>query len=155
MGYGDINPSWQFSKVVVIMFIVTSVTIIPIEINKLVALLSLMSEYRGEFIPRSFTDRHIILCGHVSDWRRLSRFFREFLHPDRDEYHRCEVVILSPLEPSDHMKALFRMPLFDGHVTYLIGSALSVDDLHRARADIAVSMIFFCNLEADTKRLVL
>lgn len=48
------------------------------------------------------------------------------------------------------MRNLVMSPLFDTKVTYIIGSALSMDDLQKARADIAAAMIFLCNSDANS-----
>ena len=48
------------------------------------------------------------------------------------------------------MKALIMSPTFDSRVTYLIGSALSMEDLQKARADVAAAMIFLCNTDVES-----
>ena len=113
------------------------------QVNQLISLLSMSSIYRLPYVPNSTGHScHIILCGHVSDWRRLERFLREFFHPDRQSSHTPDfhVVVLSPMEPSDDIKALLLSPLFDARTSYLIGTALSFEDLQKARADIASGM---------------
>jgi hypothetical protein len=152
VGYGDIHPTTAPSKAVVLSFIITSLVVIPMQVNKLTLLLSMSSAFRKSFVPQHH-ETHAILCGFVSDRSRLERFFREFFHPLRHvggstEYH---LVILSPNEPSDDLKTLLFSPLFDARVTYVIGSALSTDDLRRCRADIASGMFFICNMEVESQ----
>jgi voltage-gated potassium channel Kch len=152
VGYGDISPSTAPSKAVIIMFIVTSLIVIPMQINKLNLLISMSSTFRNTYAPQSH-ETHVIVCGHVNDSSKLERLFKEFFHPDRyvhsaPEYH---LVILSPLEPTEEVRSLLVSPLFDSRVTYIIGSALSMDDLQRVRADIAAAMFFVCNIEVQSQ----
>jgi hypothetical protein len=153
VGYGDIYPTTIPSKIVVIIFIITSLVVIPMQVNKLTTLLSFSSMFRNPYNPSSHAmESHVIICGHVADWRRMERVFREFFHPARfsssaGEFH---VVLLSPVEPSEDLKALLLSPTFDSKVSYIIGSALSMEDLQKARADIASAMLFLCNTEVGS-----
>jgi hypothetical protein len=56
-------------------------------------------------------------------------------------------VILCPLEPNEDVRLLISSPILDSRVTYVIGSALSVEDLKKVRADISNGMFFLCNTE--------
>lgn len=135
------------------VFIITSLVLIPMQVNQLTTILSMNSMFRQP-LNLQMNESHVILCGHVSDFRRMERFFREFFHPDRSnkltylsaDYH---VLILSPLEPSEDLKNLLLSSEFDSRTTYLVGSALSPDDLTRARADTASAMFFLCNSESS------
>ena len=152
VGYGDISPSTNISKMVIILFIVTSLIVIPMQVNKLTLLLSMSSNYRRNYTPQSH-ENHVIVCGHVNDGPKLGRLFKEFFHPDRHisstpDFH---LVILSPLEPAEEVRSLLVSPLFDGRVSYIIGSALSMEDLQRVRADIASAMFFVCNIEVQSQ----
>jgi len=148
IGYGDIVPTSEVSRAVVIFIIFTTMTVIPVQVNSLTTLLSMTSQYRQPYVKQS--EDHVVICGYVQDWRKLEDFLKEILHPDRstsggggdDDLH---VVILSPLEPSEDLKSLLILSHFDGRVTYLVGSALNMSDLQRVRADAAVAMFFMCN----------
>lgn len=94
-------------------------------------------------------ENHVILCGYVNDKDKLSLFFKEFFHPDRvfssaPEFH---AVILCPQEPDEDVRVLISSAILDSRVTYIIGSALSVEDLKNVRADVASGMFFLCNTE--------
>lgn len=82
VGYGDITPSSEYAKAVVIVFILTSLILIPTRISKLQALLSLRSPFRTPYM-RQGNDNHVIICGHVTNRQKLERFFKEFFHTDR------------------------------------------------------------------------
>jgi hypothetical protein len=154
VGYGDIYPTTVPSKIVVIVFIITSLVVIPMQVNKLTTLLSFNSMFRNPYNPSVHgSESHVIICGHVADWRRMERLFREFFHPARfsataPEFH---LLLLSPVEPSEDLKALLVSPTFDSKVSYIIGSALSMEDLQKARADIAAAMLFLCNTEVGSE----
>ena len=154
VGYGDISPTIVPSKFVVICFIIFSLVVIPMQVNQLTVLLSMTSQFRQPFVPsQNGNEAHIIVCGAVGDAKRLENVFKEFFHPDRansqaPDFH---LLILSPIEPSEAMKILLLSTEFDAKTTYLIGSALSIDDLQKARADIAAAMIFLCDTEGDSK----
>jgi hypothetical protein len=148
------------SQVAIIAFIMISIILIPMQINELSVLLSAHSIYRDPYNPNAMQyDTHIIVCGYIKNWRRIEKLLKELLHPNRltDSYGTlCNVVILSPLEPSDGMKALLWSSKFDGVVRYVVGSVLTPTDLMKARADIASGIIFLCNIETtdedvDTK----
>ena len=150
VGYGDFHPTTNISRAVIIVFILSSVVLIPMQVNQLIVLIQAGSEYRNAYVPRDDED-HVIMCGHVNDKAKMERFMKEFFHPDRaylqdSDYH---MVILSPLEPSDEMIRLINSPAFETRITYLIGSALSMEDLNRCRADIACAMFFLCNTEVS------
>lgn len=148
VGYGDFHPTTQLSRFVVIMFIITSLVLIPMQVNQLIVLLQASSAYRNSFYPKD-DEEHIILCGHVNDRPKMERFLKEFFHPDRSfsqdsEYH---AVLLSNTDPTEDMISLLNSAAFETRVTFLIGSALSTEDLKRVRADVACAMFFLCNTE--------
>eukprot|EP00918_Siedleckia_nematoides_P108105 GHVU01235835.1.p1 GENE.GHVU01235835.1~~GHVU01235835.1.p1 ORF type:complete len:1229 (-),score=136.46 GHVU01235835.1:39-3617(-) len=156
VGYGDISPTTQLSKAVMMGFIVTSFILIPVQVNALTELLAANSQYRQPF-NQSSGESHVIVCGYISDWRKLEKFFKEFFHPDRNysaapDFH---ALIMSPVEPNDDLKALMYNSHFDGRISYLIGSSLSIEDLQKARADVASAMFFFCNAETPEENATL
>ncbi len=82
MGYGDITPSTYLGKIVVGCMIVCSFVMIPLQLNKVTALVALQSRYRTKFKNESSTP-HFIVVGHVTDANVLRDFFMELYHPDR------------------------------------------------------------------------
>ena len=148
VGYGDITPTFDASRAVVVIFICVAVVLIPMQINELTVLLAASSAYRQPY-KNTNGESHIVICGYISDFRKLEKFFKEFFHPDRNysaapDFH---AVILSPMEPSSDIMAMMYSSHFDGRITYIIGSSLSTEDLQKAKADTASAMFFFCNVE--------
>eukprot|EP00602_Paraphysomonas_sp_CaronLab_P000471 CAMPEP_0185018052 /NCGR_PEP_ID=MMETSP1103-20130426/903_1 /TAXON_ID=36769 /ORGANISM="Paraphysomonas bandaiensis, Strain Caron Lab Isolate" /LENGTH=1629 /DNA_ID=CAMNT_0027547741 /DNA_START=137 /DNA_END=5026 /DNA_ORIENTATION=- len=156
VGYGDFMPTNDASRVATLMLIVTALIVIPMQINKLQTLLAMNSPFRTTYNARPH-ESHIIICGHVNDKWRLSRIFREFFHPDRYAANTPELhlVILCPTEPTEDVKDLIFSPLFDSRVSYVIGSALNMEDLQKVRADVASGMFFLSNVEVDEEDAVL
>jgi hypothetical protein len=115
-------------------------------VNELAALLSINAVYRQPYSP-GFGEEHIIICGHVHDLEKLERFLKELYHPDKGMLGERDVriLVLSPVEPSPEMRRLITSGPFDERVTYLMGSALSIEDLQKARADVASAVVFLCN----------
>ena len=146
VGYGDIKPSSDASKVFVIIFVVAFFLVIPMSISKLQQLLSLTSPFRTPYLPQA-GENHIVVCGHVNDSAKLFRFFSEFFHADRTIEEEFHAVVLCPQEPSEEVRALLQTELLVSRCTYVIGTAMAVEDLKRVHAERARCMFFLCNSE--------
>ena len=59
VGYGDYNPTHDYSRSVAILFIGVSVVIIPIQANKLSTLLGMGSVFRSPYNPTA-EESHVI-----------------------------------------------------------------------------------------------
>jgi len=149
VGYGDISPTSSHSRGVVLLFIITSAVVIPMQLKQLTHLLSSSSIFRSSYDVQN-SEEHVVLCGHVNNRSKLEKFFLEFFHPDRKmpSSPHFHVVLLCPEDPSEEVRSLLVSPKFDSRASYLIGSALSVEDLQRARVDVASAVFFLCNIEA-------
>eukprot|EP00602_Paraphysomonas_sp_CaronLab_P008705 CAMPEP_0185036716 /NCGR_PEP_ID=MMETSP1103-20130426/30072_1 /TAXON_ID=36769 /ORGANISM="Paraphysomonas bandaiensis, Strain Caron Lab Isolate" /LENGTH=1063 /DNA_ID=CAMNT_0027574349 /DNA_START=301 /DNA_END=3492 /DNA_ORIENTATION=- len=149
VGYGDISPTSSHSRAVVLLFILTSAVVIPMQLKQLTHLLSSNSIFRSSYDTQN-SEEHVVLCGYVNNRSKLEKFFLEFFHPDRKmpSSPHFHVVILCPEEPNEEVRTLLVSHKFDSRATYLIGSALSVEDLQRARVDVASAVFFLCNIEA-------
>lgn len=155
VGYGDITATSNYGRLVVIVFIVSFLVIIPMQVNQLTTILSAASIYRRSYVPTP-NEEHVIICGYVNNRRKLERFLTEFFHPDRvltGSVSSYNIVILCNQEPIEEVRSLLLSPKFDSRVTYIVGTALSVDDLYRVRADVACSIFFLCNAEAKGQRV--
>lgn len=146
VGYGDIKPSSDTSKIFVIIFVVAFFLVIPMSISKLQQLLSLTSPFRTPYMPQA-GENHIVVCGHVNDAGKLFRFFSEFFHADRTIEEEFHAVVLCPQEPSEEVRSLLQSELLVSRCTYVIGTAMAVEDLKRVHAERARCMFFLCNSE--------
>ena len=150
VGYGDITPDTLAAKGVVIALIITTLIIIPMRLSELQSLLSLTSPYSAPYIPQN-NENHVIVCGHTSDKKKLERFLKEFFHPDRSttagqEFH---AVILSQEQPSADIRSVLLSQGLESKCSCVVGSALSIADLRRVKAETAVAIFFLCNSDAD------
>lgn len=146
VGYGDIYPTSDTSKIFVIIFVVAFFLVIPMSISKLQQLLSLQSAFRKPYVQQN-GENHVVVCGHVNDANKLHRFFSEFFHQDRtikEEYH---AVVLCPHEPCEEVRALLQSELLVSRCSYVIGTAMASEDLKRVSAESARCMFFLCNSE--------
>ena len=154
VGYGDFTPTHDYSKGVTLVFIITSMALIPLQVNQLSELLRLKSAFREPYVP-THDSSHIIVCGHVNSRSKLERFSKEFFHPDRTLSQDIRAVVLMTTEPSEDVRDMLLTPEIDQKITILIGSPLNATDLVAARADIAIAMFFLCDSEVneETSRL--
>lgn len=146
VGYGDVNIRTSAGKGIVILLIFVALLIIPQQLNQLRTLLSLSSPYSQPYVPHN-NEQHVIICGHTTDKKKLSRFLKEFFHPDRataDEFH---AVILSPEEPAEEIRSLILAQALESKCTYVIGSALSSIDLGKVSIDSAVAIFFLTDAD--------
>ena len=148
VGYGDYSPTHDYSRIATIVFITTSMILIPIQINQLNELLAMKAAFREPYVPTTDSS-HIILCGYVNNRVKLERFAREFFHPDRTLAQDVKAVILMPSDPNDDVKDMLLTPDLESKLFILIGSPLNANDLVRARADTASAIFFLCNSEID------
>jgi hypothetical protein len=148
VGYGDISPTLTLSRVVIILFILTSLLVLPSQINQLTILISMTSPYRKPYrVNPGFG--HVIVCGHLSNQLKLTSILREFFHPDQLNTWCYQLVLLSPHEPTEDIKLLLTHSYLESQLFYYTGTALSLYDLEAVRADCASAIFFFCNTEVD------
>ena len=144
IGYGDPGntPSYDYSRVVVIFFILSIMTIVPMQLDQLNRLISMGSTYRKPYIPTDDSE-HIIICGHVNDRDKLERFFKEFFHPDRITDTDLKAVVMGTVEPAESITSLLISGFFNDKVQFIVGNCLNTSDLYIARADIG-ACIYVC-----------
>lgn len=122
--------------------IVLSLVVVPMELNRLTALLSMQSKYRTTYKPEH-GNAHVLVFGKKTSANALLEFFTEFYHPDRfvcntggaADSIKIPCVIMSPQEPSEELRALLVNPALQGQVKYVKGSIMNDDDLYRVAAD--------------------
>ena len=123
VGYGDISPESSAGKVVVSIMIMVALVVVPMQINRLTALITMQSKFRTRYKP-SPLSKHVIVVGNVTNADLLRDFLLEFFHPERMS-EGTEVVVLGPEEPPEQVQSLLVNPIFDGKVG---GTACSGND---------------------------
>ena len=146
LGYGDIFPTTELSRFVIMIIIILSLIVMPIQVEKLGRAIRATSLYRQPYKPPK-GQSHIILCGCVNQRDKVERFLMEFYHPSKIFIRDLEihVLLLAPTEPSEDIKDTLASPQFSSLVSYLVGSSLNTDDLKRAGALNALGVFFLCN----------
>ncbi|KAF0694817.1 Aste57867_14341 [Aphanomyces stellatus] len=150
VGYGDIVPQTTVGKVVTAAMILLSLVMLPQEVNRLVSLLSMQSPFRRTYVPVPGLP-HVLLLGQVANPSTLMEFFAEFYHADRivclaghaPTTNNIPCVIMAPVEPSEELRALLVNPLLQNRVTYIKGSILNEEDMHRVAVDEAQAAFLF------------
>jgi hypothetical protein len=156
LGYGDVHPTTDLSRLVIMWVIILSLIIIPVQVERLGRIIKATSQYRQPY-EKSRTESHIILCGNVNERDKVERFLTEFFHPDKvfTRNFDLRVLLLSPSEPVEDIKDMLASPELGRVVTYVVGSALSSDDLKRAHAHTAEAMFFLCDAVVNEETAVL
>lgn len=145
IGYGDVSPSTELGKAVVVLFIILVLYIIPDEVKKVEEIFTSMSQYRKPFvhgIVKSSEPRHVIVVGEILKPSVLNEFLAQFYHQGRLQYHknglwRPRCFVMSPEEPTKEIKELLHNPRIDDIVSYYKGSVFNRDDLLAVGIDVA------------------
>lgn len=151
VGYGDINPESDLSKLAVTILICAALVYIPKSTNHLVTLMSSRSIYaRNRFNPAPGTD-FVVVCGSL-DVMAARAFLTELFHEDHGSVD-LQAVLLCEQLPSTAMENMLRTQ-YSINVTYLQGSPLDPNDLLRASVLRCKTCFLLCNKftnDADTE----
>eukprot|EP00605_Chrysophyceae_sp_TOSAG23-4_P000563 GSChrysophyteH1.ASY1.ANO1.636.1 assembled CDS len=148
IGYGDVRLASNYARGANILFIFSSLVLIPMRISELQVLLSLTNPYSKPYVPQN-NDSHVVITGYVSDKKKLQTFLKEFFHPDRvkNAEDECHVVILASHPPSEDTRSLLLSNTLEARVTWVMGTPLSITDLKKVRADTAKAMFFLVSTD--------
>ncbi|KAK3278737.1 hypothetical protein CYMTET_13341 [Cymbomonas tetramitiformis] len=133
IGYGDVSPATAASRMITVIAIVTSFCILPTHFQKLLHTLELqLAPYNRRFEHHSTTPHHVVITGQL-DATNCATFLQELFHQDHFPRNKnLKAVLLTPIEPSDRLKALLESPAYSHCTTILQGSPLEDRDLERA-----------------------
>ncbi|KAJ3446189.1 potassium large conductance calcium-activated channel subfamily m alpha member 1a [Anaeramoeba flamelloides] len=125
VGYGD---EWAYStqgKYLMIIVILGTIVIIPIELGKLSGLLStslMLSSYTS-----TKESRHIILCGDIG-YSTVLTFCDSFYSRAIFEY---TILILDRNEPNKELTEFLQHPMYKSKVKWVLGNSIDIEDLKR------------------------
>ena len=109
VGYGDITPTTNAGRAVIMVFLIWSVTLIPFLVGKLSAVMEAVNKF--EFVIYRGSENHILVIGDVTG-DQLGLFLREWFHDDA-HHHSTKVVVVSIKTPdNDLLKCLSSGLLF-------------------------------------------
>eukprot|EP00850_Spirogloea_muscicola_P017220 SM000146S00940 [mRNA] locus=s146:6786:14369:- [translate_table: standard] len=141
VGYGDITPKSSWGRFVIICTILATIAILPLQINRILEIVS-RRPYGGTFSAQKVVgSRYIIISGNLT-FETIQDFLFEFYHPRHSKdlsAYPLHVVILAPYKPSFDLKSLVAQ--YNGLVEFKEGDALNYVDLKRVSA-ISASAFF-------------
>ncbi|KAA0151732.1 hypothetical protein FNF29_04416 [Cafeteria roenbergensis] len=145
IGFGDIAPTTDTARIVILVIIAVLFIIIPRETTKLTELLARSTPY-AKPLTRS-PDGHVVVCGDVS-LPAAVRFLAEFYHEDHGAVARKKVAIMRSTEPSAEWVGLLHSPRYESVVQYVLGSPLVREDLDRVAAKEADAIFVLTSAES-------
>ena len=108
VGYGDISPTTNPGRAVIIVFLIWSVSLIPYTIGKVRAMMEEVNKY--ELVQYRGGEQHILVIGDLSG-DELSLFLKEWFHDDANHGH-TKVVVVSVKNPSRDLKKTLHSGFF-------------------------------------------
>eukprot|EP00736_Rhodelphis_marinus_P014370 Rmarinus@m.1205 len=133
VGYGEITPETDITRIVMSFTIIVFFVVIPIKVSQLVGVIESTPEFRHG-LHRTPSGRHIVLCGSM-EASAICVFLKELFH-DRHYPANADlrVVLLNPDLPSLELRQVLEIPEFETRVMYYRGTAMDEDDLCAIRA---------------------
>ncbi|KAH9184923.1 hypothetical protein AeNC1_013100 [Aphanomyces euteiches] len=127
LGYGDISPKTAMGRAATATLIMMMFVLVPIQVNKLVDVISQHSRYNKAYSGRN--DTHGVITAQHLDVPTLRTFLHQYFHPQNRNWNE-RIIVLYAQEPSPDMTKLIHA--YEPRVTYIVGSAMQETDLRRA-----------------------
>jgi hypothetical protein len=121
VGYGDISPRDGIGRCCMVVMIIFTMIVIPLELEKLATLLSFRSRYSGTLKVSKQLATVLLGCDPGCSGTMIGDFLQQFFHEDHNFAH-AHLVILCPAEPDSTWKAL--MLKYKSKLTYLRGDLM-------------------------------
>ncbi|XP_071480068.1 potassium channel subfamily T member 2-like [Diadema antillarum] len=159
VGYGDIEVRIWPSQLYIMMMICAALVLLPLQLENLAYLIVERQKQGGTYSRhRAQTEKHVVVCATNLQYDLIVDFLNEFYaHNHLQDFF---VVLLSPCELDNALKALLMVPLWAQRVIYIQGSALKDQDLIRCRMDDAEACFilsprnFMDRCEADQQTIL-
>eukprot|EP01028_Stygiella_incarcerata_P012293 TRINITY_DN7481_c0_g1_i1.p1 TRINITY_DN7481_c0_g1~~TRINITY_DN7481_c0_g1_i1.p1 ORF type:complete len:1050 (-),score=218.87 TRINITY_DN7481_c0_g1_i1:1823-4972(-) len=132
VGYGDIVMTTVLGRMFIVIFILATAMIIPIQSHQLVKLMNLHSSYSGEFHPHAGWG-HVVTTMRTS-MEGMTFFLREFFSSSHG-HHRIKMLIMNPQSPSRKMKMILKQRDIGKRLQYLEGTTMGQRDLVRCKME--------------------
>lgn len=152
MGYGDVQVDTDVGRFAVVCLLLFTFIVIPMQAQRLAALLRLVPKHRGRFVVSDVP--HIVVVGWM-DYDTVQRFLAEFYHtvgvlkpqppPTTATHPLCcrsvtqvhgpqqtRIVFMSPRPPEPLLEELLRHRTFASRTLFLQGTVFVDADLKRA-----------------------
>ena len=141
VGFGDIVPSSNVGRLVIIMFILVTITVLPSLIGRLIDTIRRTRQGGG-----SFEDKHsrfVVMFGQLHTFRTVVDIL-DFFKADL-ELENVKIVLVGSDKVNEDVAALITLPTFANQVFYLKGTALSETDLIRCKLQFADAAFVLCD----------
>ncbi|XP_038063819.1 potassium channel subfamily T member 1-like [Patiria miniata] len=136
VGYGDIHVDIWPSQLFILFMIAAALVVLPIQLERLAYLLIERQKQGGTYSQhRAESGKHVVVCATVLQYDLITDFLNEFYA--HNLLHGHFVVLVSPCELDNALRALLQVPLWANRVIYIQGSVLKDQDLIRCRINIA------------------
>ncbi|XP_022094586.1 potassium channel subfamily T member 1-like isoform X4 [Acanthaster planci] len=130
VGYGDIHVDIWPSQLFIMIMIGAALVVLPIQLEKLAYVLIERQKQGGTYSQhRAESGKHVVVCATVLQYDLITDFLNEFYA--HNLLHGHYVVLVSPCELDNSLKALLQVPLWAQRVIYIQGSVLKDQDLIR------------------------
>jgi len=152
VGYGDIAPKHDVSKIIIILTLLLMLALIPAQTQDLMKVISLTSSYaRISYQPQGADTHHILLIGDIS-FNTVKMFLDEFYHIDHGDTG-IFMIIMHNSPPTEDLVNILKLPQYESRIMYLQGNWYDFNDLKRCRADAIDCGIILSKMSSPTPML--
>ncbi|KAJ1567239.1 potassium channel, sub T, member 1 [Cladochytrium tenue] len=130
VGYGDVTASSQYGRVVTIIIILVTISILPNLISSLAASISSQSSNGGSY--KVGRTPFVVVMGEFDTVPKLLDVMETFLDEEQGD-QAVTLVFLARNPPTPGVKNLVQQSLYRGRVHFLVGSGTEADDFERAQ----------------------
>ncbi|KFH70422.1 hypothetical protein MVEG_03272 [Podila verticillata NRRL 6337] len=136
VGYGDITPKSFQAKVVVMVFIIVTLSIVPGLIAGTIETLKSSRSGGGSYTQsraaNGVVKQYLVMIGDFQNAKRVGDMLNGFFNKEFSDSD-VRVVFLSRNKPSRDVKTLLDMPMHKNRTTMLVGNGLDESDLKRCQ----------------------
>ncbi|KAI9353256.1 hypothetical protein DFJ73DRAFT_828825 [Zopfochytrium polystomum] len=149
VGYGDITTKTVPGQFLVIIIILVALSTIPGLIGSLVDAFTVQKSGGGYFARG--TSSFVVVVGHFDTVAKIVDVMESFLDQEEGELP-LKLVLMARAPASPAIKGLLNQSLYKERVTYLVGQAMDVQDLKRARIQYASATYIIADRSANSPR---
>ncbi|KAF1802860.1 hypothetical protein FB192DRAFT_1447653 [Mucor lusitanicus] len=146
VGYGDITPNTQASRIVMMLLIVIALSVLPGLVTDVSDTLRKRKEGEGH-VSRGSTSPFILIVGSFTP-DQVVEILDGFLNTENTEYH-LSVVFLDINRPTEQLKVMERNSIWGHRVQFLHGSVLDEKTLLRVEARYAEAIFTISDQNAS------
>jgi len=139
IGYGDLKPDSNYSKVVVIILIAVGLAVFAAFGPAMIEMLKKSPPYTLDYDDSK--SSHVVVCGYINT-STVSNFMRDFLHPENED-HETTAVFLNTIPPPEDLQNLMHRNFY--RCQYYQGSPLRANDLSRVKLITAKACLVIAN----------